>query len=192
MRGSIPDPPFQFAGRTWYSIPQVAAAYGLPAITVYQRLYLHWPLARALTAPVARRFRVKPRKTPEPFLQEGQWKVQIGSRYFQTAAEVAEVYGLHVNRVYAAIRAADTPEAREYLLQQSVQRKARYLKNRSPATDPLTGKEYPTAADLATAYGIRPRLYLLRLEAGWNPKDALTVPPKARMGRPKKNKEEKR
>ena len=117
MRGSIPDPPFQFAGRTWYSIPQVAAAYGLPAITVYQRLYLHWPLARALTAPVARRFRVKPRKTPEPFLQEGQWKVQIGDRYYQTAAEVAEVYGLHVNRVYATIRAADTPEAREYLLQ---------------------------------------------------------------------------
>lgn len=192
MRGSIPAPPFQFAGRTWYSIPQVAAAYGLPAITVYQRLYLHWPLARALTAPVARRFRAKPRKTPEPFLQEGQWKVQIGSRYFQTAAEVAEVYGLHVNRVYAAIRAADTPEAREYLLQQSVQRKAQYLKSRSPATDPLTGKEYPTAADLATAYGIRPRLYLLRLEAGWSPEDALTVPPKARMGRPKKNKEEKK
>lgn len=192
MRGSIPDSPFKFGGRTWHSIPQVAAAYGLPAITVYQRLYLHWPLARALTAPVARRFRAKPRKTPEPFLQEGQWKVQIGGRYFQTAAEVAEVYGLHVNRVYAAIRAADTPEAREYLLQQSVQRKARYRKNKTPATDPLTGKEYPTAADLATAYGIRPRLYLLRLEAGWSPEDALTVPPKTRMGRPKKNKEEKR
>ena len=192
MRGSIPDSPFKFGGRTWHSIPQVAAAYGLPAITVYQRLYLHWPLARALTAPVARRFRAKPRKTPEPFLQEGQWKVQIGGRYFQTAAEVAEVYGLHVNRVYAAIRAADTPEAREYLLQQSVQRKARYRKNKTPATDPLTGKEYPTAADLATAYGIRPQLYLLRLEAGWSPEDALTVPPKTRMGRPRKNKEEKK
>ena len=192
MRGSIPDSPFKFGGRTWHSIPQVAAAYGLPAITVYQRLYLHWPLARALTAPIARRFRIKTRKTPEPFLQEGQWKVQIGGRYFQTAAEVAEVYGLHVNRVYAAIRAADTPEAREYLLQQSVQRKARYLKNKRTATDPLTGKEYPTAADLATAYGIRPRLYLLRLEAGWSPEDALTVPPKTRMGRPRKNKEEKK
>lgn len=192
MRGSIPDPPFTFAGRTWHSIPQVAAAYGLPAITVYQRLYLRWPLARALTAPIARRFRVKPRKTPAPFLQEGQWKVKIGDRYFQTAAEVAEVYGLHVNRVYAAIRAADTPEAREYLLQQSVRRKERHFKNRTAAIDPTDGKEYPTIADMATAHGIRPRLYLLRLEAGWSPEDALTVPPKARMGRPRKNKEEKR
>ena len=192
MRGSIPDPPFTFAGRTWHSIPQVAAAYGLPAITVYQRLYLRWPLARALTAPIARRFRVKPRKTPEPFLQEGRWKVKIGDRYFQTAAEVAEVYGLHVNRVYAAIRAADTPEAREYLLQQSVQRKARYIKNKTPTTDPTTGREYPTIADLAAAHGIRPRLYLRILEAGGRPEDALADQPKAGMGGPRKNKEEKR
>ena len=177
MLVSAPRPPFLFAGKWWSSIPQLAAAYGMPYQVVYQRLYMQWGLARALTAPVRRRFASGP--------------VTIGSRNFRTAAEAAAAYGVHITRIYETLRIAETPEGRDILLRKSAERRGIIERHRQEVIDPTDGTRYKHWSEMALAHGIRPRTYRHRVEeAGWDITEALTVPAGARIGRPtKKHKE---
>ena len=171
MLDIVPRPPFQFAGKVWSSIPQLAAAYHIPYQVVYQRLYMRWGLARAITAPVRRRFASGP--------------VTIGSRSFRSAAEAAAAYGVHITRIYETLRIAETPEGRDILLRKAAERRSVIERHRQEVIDPTDGALYKSWAEMAIAHGIRPRTYNHRIEAGWDIKEALTVPVGARMGRPK-------
>lgn len=172
MLVSAPRPPFLFAGKVWSSIPQLAAAYRIPYQVVYQRLYRRWELARAVSTPVRRRF--------------ARGSVAIGSRSFRSAAEAAAAYGVHTTRIYEALRIAETPEARDILLRRSAERRGVIERHRQEVIDPTDGARYKNWAEMAIAHGLRPRTYNHRIEAGWEIKDALTVPAGARMGRPRK------
>jgi hypothetical protein len=173
MLVSAPRPPFKFAGKVWSSIPQLAAAYKLPEQVVYQRLYMRWGLARAVSTPVRRRFASGP--------------VAIGSRSFRSAAEAAAAYGVHVTRIYETLRIAETPEARDILLRRSAERRGAIDRHRQEVIDPTDGTRYQHWSEMAKAHGILPRTYRRRVEeAGWSIKEALTVPVGARIGRPAK------
>ena len=171
MLVSAPRPPFIFAGKAWSSIPQLAAAYKLPEQVVYQRLYMRWGLARAVSTPVRRRFASGP--------------ITIGSRSFRSAAEAAAAYGVHVSRIYEALRIAETPEGRDILLRRSAERRSVIERHRQEVIDPTDGTRYTHWSEMAAAHGILPRTYRRRVEVGWSIKDALTVPVGARIGRPK-------
>ena len=172
MLVSAPRPPFLFAGKAWSSIPQLAAAYHIPYQVVYQRLYMRWGLARAVSTPVRRRFARGP--------------ITIGSRSFRSAAEAAAAYGVHVSRIYEALRIAETPEARDILLRRSVERRSVIMQHRLEVIDPTDGTRYAHWSEMAKAHGIRPRTYRRRVEVGWSIKEALTVPVGAKIGRPAK------
>lgn len=172
MLDFVPRSPFLFAGRWWRSIPQLAAVYKIPEQVLYQRLYMRWKLSRAVSTPVRRRFARGP--------------VAIGSRSFRTAAEAAAAYGVHVTRIYDALRAAETPEARDILLRRSAERRSVIMQHRQEVIDPTDGTRYPHWSEMAKAHGILPRTYRRRVEVGWSIKEALTVPVGARMGRPAK------
>lgn len=172
MLDFVPRSPFLFAGRWWRSIPQLAAVYKIPEQVLYQRLYMRWKLSRAVSTPVRRRFARGP--------------VAIGSRSFRTAAEAAAAYGVHVTRIYDALRAAETPEARDILLRRSAERRSVIMQHRQEVIDPTDGTRYAHWSEMAIAHGIRPRTYRRRVEVGWSIKEALTVPVGARMGRPAK------
>lgn len=171
MLVSAPRPPFKFAGKWWSSIPQLAAAYKLPEQVVYQRLYMRWGLARAVSTPVRRRFARGP--------------ITIGSRSFRSAAEAAAAYGVHTTRIYEALRVAETPEGRDILLRRSAERRSVIERHRQEVIDPTDGTRYTHWSEMAAAHGILPRTYRRRVEVGWSIKDALTVPVGARIGRPK-------
>lgn len=171
MLDIVPRSPFLFAGRWWRSIPQLAAAYKLPEQVLYQRLYKRWELARAVSTPVRRRFARGP--------------IAIGSRSFRSAAEAAAAYGVHITRIYETLRIAETPEGRDILLRKAAERRSVIMRHRQEVIDPTDGTRYKSWAEMAIAHGIRPRTYNHRIEAGWNIKEALTVPVGARMGRPK-------
>lgn len=173
MLVSAPRPPFKFAGKVWSSIPQLAAAYKLPEQVVYQRLYMRWGLARAVSTPVRRRFARGP--------------ITIGSRSFRSAAEAAAAYGVHVSRIYETLRVAEAPEARDILLRRSAERRGVIMRHRQEVIDPTDGTRYAHWSEMAAAHGIRPRTYRRRVEVGWSIKDALTVPVGAKIGRPAKN-----
>lgn len=177
MLVSAPRPPFKFAGKWWSSIPQLAAAYKLPEQVLYQRLYMKWGLARAVSTPVRRRFACGP--------------ITIGSRSFCSAAEAAAAYGVHVTRIYETLRIAETPEGRDILLRKSAERRGVIEQHRQEVIDPTDGTRYKHWSEMARAHGIRPRTYRHRVEeAGWDITEALTVPAGARIGRPtKKHKE---
>lgn len=175
MLVSAPRPPFKFAGKVWSSIPQLAAAYKLPEQVVYQRLYMRWGLARAVSTPVRRRF------------ARGRSPVAIGSRSFRSAAEAAAAYGVHVSRIYETLRIAETPEARDILLRRSAERRGVIMRHRQEVIDPTDGTRYPHWSEMAIAHGILPRTYRRRVEVGWSIKEALTVPVGAKIGRPAKN-----
>lgn len=171
MLDIVPRSPFLFAGRWWRSIPQLAAAYKLPEQVLYQRLYKRWELARAVSTPVRRRFASGP--------------VAIGSRSFRSAAEAAAAYGVHITRIYETLRIAETPEGRDILLRKAAERRSVIERHRQEVIDPTDGTRYRSWAEMAIAHGLQPRTYNHRIEAGWDIKDALTVPVGARMGRPK-------
>ena len=171
MLDIVPRPPFRFAGKVWSSIPQLAAAYKLPEQVLYQRLYKGWGLARAVSAPVRRRFARGP--------------ISIGSRSFRSAAEASAAYGVHITRIYETLRIAETPEGRDILLRKAAERRSVIMRHRQEVIDPTDGALYKSWAEMAIAHGIRPRTYNHRIEAGWDIKEALTVPVGARMGRPK-------
>lgn len=171
MLDIVPRPPFQFAGKVWSSIPQLAAAYKLPEQVVYQRLYMRWGLARAVSTPVRRRFARGP--------------ITIGSRSFRSAAEAAAAYGVHITRIYETLRIAETPEGRDILLRRSAERRGVIMRHRQEVIDPTDGTRYPHWSEMAAAHGILPRTYRRRVEVGWSIKEALTVPVGARIGRPK-------
>ena len=173
MLVSAPRPPFKFAGKVWSSIPQLAAAYKLPEQVVYQRLYMRWGLARAVSTPVRRRFARGP--------------ITIGSGSFRSAAEAAAAYGVHVSRIYETLRIAETPEARDILLRRSAERRGVIMRHRQEVIDPTDGTRYQHWSEMAAAHGILPRTYRRRVEVGWSIKEALTVPVGAKIGRPAKN-----
>ena len=173
MLVSAPRPPFKFAGKVWSSIPQLAAAYKLPEQVVYQRLYMRWGLARAVSTPVRRRFARGP--------------ITIGSGSFRSAAEAAAAYGVHTTRIYETLRIAETPEARDILLRRSAERRGVIMRHRQEVIDPTDGTRYQHWSEMAAAHGILPRTYRRRVEVGWSIKEALTVPVGARIGRPAKN-----
>lgn len=139
-------------GRDFASIKAMAEAWGLPADTVADRLRKGWPLGRALTTP----FHGKFRRVVDP---------ESGYVY-PSISECARATGLSIATIFTRRRTgrADLAGYAGRL-------------NSTPARD-HTGREFPSIAAMAAAWGIPRHTVYTRLLRDWSIERTLTTPVK--------------
>lgn len=153
-------------GREFPSQRAMAQAWGLSAAIVEQRVHAGWPLERVLTCPVSpRHYRVI---DPE------------NGVISQSAADLARGCGVKPRLMQQRLRKGMAGAA---LVFPGDLRKA-------AARDHL-GREFPSLAAMAAAWGQPYSRFESRRASGWELERALTAPPCAPGGRPK-NKEKKK
>ena len=148
-------------GRRFPSQRAMARAWGISETIVEQRIHAGWPLERVLTCPVSpRHYRVI---DPE------------NGVISRSAAELALACGVKPRRMQQRLRKGITGGA---LVFPGDLRKV--------AARDHTGREFPSLAAMARAWGQPYSRLEGRRASGWALERALTAPPRAPGGRPKR------
>ena len=148
-------------GRGFNSVTAMSEFWGFPADTVADRLRKGWPVERALTTP----FHGKFRSVVDP---------ESGYVY-PSISECARATGLSIATIFTRRRTgrADLAGYAGRL-------------NSTPARD-HTGREFPSIAAMAEAWGIPRHTVYTRLLRDWSLERALTTPVKKYTERNKKS-----
>ena len=201
-------------GRVFPSLSAMAAAWGLSPVVLRQRLFQKWPLEKALTWPPGCRRECcdhTGRKFPTAAAMARAWGLSpdcLRERLFRkwplekaltvppishqipvadpesgvicpSAAELARGCGIKPGVMLARIRRGATGAALVFPGDL-----------RAVSARDHTGREFPSLAAMARAWGQPYKRFERRLSSGWNIERALTAP-RASGGRPK-NKEKKK
>ena len=151
-------------GRKFPTAAAMARAWGLSPAMLQRRLQMGWPLERALTAPR------KPRNVPVADPESGV--------ICPSVADLARGCGIKPLVLQARIRGGLTGDALVFPGDL-----------RAASARDHTGREFPSLAAMARAWGQPYKRFERRLALGWDIRRALTAP-RAPGGRPK-NKEKK-
>ena len=146
-------------GRKFPTVAAMARAWGLPAAGLRERLFRKWPLDKALTVPYGRH---------AVAVADPESGVICSS-----AAELARGYGIKPLVMQARIRKGMTGAALVFPGDL-----------RMASARDHTGREFPSLAAMARAWGQPYKRFERRLASGWDIERALTVSPDAARGSP--------
>ena len=147
---------YDHLGNEYPSMSAMAKAYGLSPSVLTTRLNRDWSFERALTTPPDKGIPCKDHT----------------GKTFSSLKELAEAYHME----YEVLKARLT---REWDIESALTTPPR--ERRSGGCSDHLGNHYPDQKSMAEAYGIEYTTLRNRLERGWNQKEALTAPNRARQ-----------